>query len=353
MRRDYAYTFLESRSGSDSLQAVTKWGQTLTLHNALPHVSQCLNTAVEIRISKESSVPLRQQIAAQIEYQIATGKMKPGEPLPSVRTLARQLSIHHNTVSQAYQDLTFLQLLSRKHGSRLIVRTPEERAIAPHPDLDDLINETIRVARRHGYSIQELSRRVRERLAEEPPDHVLVLSIDPGMRRLLQAEVEKTLKCRVKACSPGELVASPELALGALVVSPPGVLPTIAGVLPKERPAITVLYSSAEVHFDVVRKLTRPSVVAVVSVSEAFVKIACGLLGHMVGTRHTLIDCLLSDQKTAQIPSADLLFCDAITFSRLRAHSRAKNVIPYNLVSPECLDQIASALGLSNRSLAG
>ena len=87
---------------------------------------------MDIRISKESDIPLRQQIAAQIEYQIAVGKLKPGDPLPSVRALARLLSIHHNTVSQAYQDLTFLQLLSRKRGSRLVVQTPEGRPINPH-----------------------------------------------------------------------------------------------------------------------------------------------------------------------------------------------------------------------------
>src|SRR5579864_5113052 len=154
----------------------------------VPDVSQSyrLNRSpVDIRISKETDVPLRQQIAAQIEYQIAIGKLKPGEPLPSVRALARQLKIHHNTVSQAYQDVTFLQLLSRKHGSRLVVRTPEERVMASHPDLDDLINQTIRVARRHGYTIQELSQRVRERLSEEPLDHILLLSIDPGMSQML------------------------------------------------------------------------------------------------------------------------------------------------------------------------
>jgi len=167
------------------------------------------------------------------------------------------------------------------------------------------------------------------------------------MCRLLKAEVEKALKCRVKTCSPEELVTSPELALGALVVSPPGVLPMIAEILPKDRPAITVLYSSAGAHFDVVRKLTRPSVVAVVSISETFLKIACGLLGPMVGTRHTLIDCLLDHQKTRQIPSADLLFCDAIALARVRVPNSSKNVIPYNLLSPECLDQIASAIAAS------
>ena len=305
---------------------------------------------MEIRISKESPVPLRQQIAAQIEYQIAVGKIKPGELLPSVRTLARQLGIHHNTVSQAYQDLTFLQLLSRKHGSRLVVQTPDERAIAPHPDLDDLINQTIRVARRHGYSVQELSNRVSEWLALEPPDHVLVLSLEVGMCQLLKAEVENALKCRVEACSPEELVANPKLALGAMVVSPPGILPTITKALPKERPAITVLYSSAEAHFDIVKKLRRPSVVAVVSISEAFIKLAYGLLGHMIETRHTLIDCVLNDQKTGRIPPADLLFCDAITFLRLRGYKRTKNVIPYNLISPECLQQIAAMMPVLNKN---
>jgi GntR family transcriptional regulator len=299
---------------------------------------------MDIRISKESDVPLRQQIAAQIEYQIAIGKLKPGEPLPSVRTLARQLKIHHNTVSQAYQDVTALRLLLRKQGSRMIVRVAEEQALKSQPHLDDLINQTIRVARQHGYTIQELSQRVKERLAEQLPDHVLTLSIDPGMGRLLQAEIESALKCSVLACRPEELVARPELALGALVVSPPGVLPMIAEVLPKDRPPITVLYSSAESHFDVVRKMTQPSIIGIVSISKSFIEIASGLLGHIVGTRHSLIECPVDDRKQARIPSADLLFCDAITLSRVRMRNGAKKVIPYNLISQECLDQIAARM---------
>ncbi len=308
---------------------------------------------MDIRISKESNVPLRQQIAAQIEYQIAIGKLKPDASLPSVRTLARQLKIHHNTVSQAYQDVTALHLLSRKQGARLVVRTPDERAVASHPDLDDLINQTIRVARHHGYTIQELSQRVSDRLAEEPPDHILVLSIDPGMCRMLQVEIENAAKYQVKTCTPEELLASPELALGALMVSPPGVLPMIADVLPKDRPPITVHYSSAEAHFEVIRKMTRPSVVAVVSISEGFLKVACGLLGPMMGTRHTLIECLVDEYKNEPIPSADLLFCDVITFPRLRAHRRTKNVIPYSLVSPECLDEIAASMPFQRKSTPG
>ena len=60
---------------------------------------------MDIRISKVSEVSLRLQIGRQIAFLIATGKLKPGEALPSVRGLADRLKIHHNTVSQAYQDL--------------------------------------------------------------------------------------------------------------------------------------------------------------------------------------------------------------------------------------------------------
>src|SRR3979409_508373 len=104
---------------------------------------------LDIRISKESHVSLREQISAQIEFLIATGKLKPGEPLPSVRALARQLRIHHNTGSQAYQEVTALNLLASKRGTRLIVGTQERPANTSHPDLDDLINQAIRTARHH------------------------------------------------------------------------------------------------------------------------------------------------------------------------------------------------------------
>ena len=53
--------------------------------------------------------------------------------------------------------------------------------------------------------------------------------------------------------------------------------------------------------------------------SEHFLMVARGLLGPVVGTRHTLVECLFAGQETAQVPTADVLFCDAIVFARLSA----------------------------------
>jgi DNA-binding transcriptional regulator YhcF (GntR family) len=60
---------------------------------------------MEIKLTKNSDIPPRKQLAEQIVFLITTGKLRPSERLPSVRALARRLGIHRNTVSEAYQDL--------------------------------------------------------------------------------------------------------------------------------------------------------------------------------------------------------------------------------------------------------
>jgi DNA-binding transcriptional regulator YhcF (GntR family) len=175
---------------------------------------------MEIRISKQSGVPVRQQLAEQITFMIATGKVKSGDSLPSVRELARRLKVHHNTVSEAYQDLVRRTWLVRHRGKRLMV-APREMARRAEAalDLDDLINVTIRAAREFGYSLQELRVRVRGRLLAQPPDHILVVEEDRGLREIIAEEIRESLHWPVESCSRADLVQNPGLAIGAEVVT--------------------------------------------------------------------------------------------------------------------------------------
>jgi GntR family transcriptional regulator len=50
---------------------------------------------MEISLSKNSDVPLRQQLAEQIVILITTGQLQAGQKLPSVRALARLVKVHH------------------------------------------------------------------------------------------------------------------------------------------------------------------------------------------------------------------------------------------------------------------
>jgi len=168
---------------------------------------------MDVRISKESEVPLRHQVAEQIILLIATDKLKPGEALPSVRELARRLKIHHNTVSEAYQDLVRRHWAVSRRGSHLVVIQPSEGSpgVEVRRDLDDLINQTIEMARRHGYSLQALREAVRRRLLAQPPDHILVVEEEPGLRQLLEAEIREVVRWPVAGCSRRTWQAIPAL----------------------------------------------------------------------------------------------------------------------------------------------
>ena len=204
---------------------------------------------MQIRISKQSEIPIREQIAEQIIFRIATDELKRGQALPSVRELARRLKIHHNTVSHVYADLVRRSWLARKKGRRLIVRSQDEfTRVTRAQDLDAMINAVIRVAREGGHSLQELRQRVRERLLAQPPDHLLVIDDDPGLRQLLQEEIKKRVRWPLRGCSREELRMNRGLAVGALPVVAQHHLPEVVSLLPETRPAVSVTYCVADEH---------------------------------------------------------------------------------------------------------
>lgn len=297
---------------------------------------------MNIRVSKESEVPLHQQVATQFVFLIGTGALQPGDALPSVRQLARRLGIHHNTVSQAYHDRVLSLLVEKRSGRRLVVRAPDEEPVGGGRDLEDLIARMVLEARGRGYSLRQLHERLRDRLLAAPPERVVALTEDSGMRLILASELKERLACPVEACSPADLTANRELLIGALVVSPQGHIPGIAALLPPERPAIPLTYSSPDGHVDLVRGLTAPSLIVVVSVSEYFLKMARSVLAPAVGERHALREYLL-DPRHEHVPgAADVVVCDSLAYRGASPLYRSAKVIRHQLISPACLDLIAT-----------
>ncbi len=60
---------------------------------------------MQIIISNNSKEPIYEQIYAQIKKHILTNELKPGESLPSMRQLARDLDISVITTKRAYEEL--------------------------------------------------------------------------------------------------------------------------------------------------------------------------------------------------------------------------------------------------------
>ena len=299
---------------------------------------------MDIHLSKESEVPLRQQLTEQIVFSIATGKLRSGQRLPSVRELARRLKIHHNTVSEVYQDLVRHTWVTRQRGSRHVVGFPEEgETSGADKNLDDFINGAIRNAREKGYSLQALRDRVYRRLLAQPADHILVVEADAALREIMRVEIQQALGWRVKARSQNELRTSPELAIGAQVTAPHYAMVEVEPLVPKRRPAVSITFSGADEYVEMVRGLRDPSVISVVSVSGILLKTARGLLAPALGRRHELRELLVVPGDQLDLRAADIAFCDSLVFGGVRCPRK----VHYHLVASECLQYLASTLSLA------
>jgi DNA-binding transcriptional regulator YhcF (GntR family) len=298
---------------------------------------------MRILINKNSDVPIRSQISEQVAMSIATARLKPGAVLPSVRELANRLDISRNTVSAAYQDLVDRMYIERRRGAKMVVRPLDALPLAPREDLDDLIDAAIRTARQHGYTLQELTQRVRERLLIEPPDHVLVVEPEPGMRRLLLQEISAALPRSVSAISPEELTENRGVIIGALVVCLPGRAPQLVSLVPKGHPFLVLQPSGIDAYVQLIHELKCSSVIGVASVSEVLLEMARPLLAPFVGSFHALEEHHLGEKEARDLSGLDLVICDSTVHKRIKA----RKIVEYRVVSAATTGEISNRMGLA------
>jgi GntR family transcriptional regulator len=74
-----------------------------------------------IRIEPSSPVPIYRQIIDQIRYQIATGALREGDQVPSIRQLADKLAVNQNTILKVYNQLCAEKVLRVERGSGTFV----------------------------------------------------------------------------------------------------------------------------------------------------------------------------------------------------------------------------------------
>ena len=60
---------------------------------------------MEIIISSNTGKPIYEQITSQIKAMIMSGQLKTGDPIPSMRALAKAIHVSVITVQKAYEDL--------------------------------------------------------------------------------------------------------------------------------------------------------------------------------------------------------------------------------------------------------
>ena len=77
--------------------------------------------AAMVRIDVERAEPVWRQIANQVRAALVAGRLKPGAQLASVRELALELGVNHNTVAEAYRQLAAEGFLRLDRGVGAVV----------------------------------------------------------------------------------------------------------------------------------------------------------------------------------------------------------------------------------------
>jgi GntR family transcriptional regulator len=57
------------------------------------------------QVDFKTGKPVYLQLVDQVRYAAASGALRPGEPLPSIRPLAEELRVNRNTIAKAYAEL--------------------------------------------------------------------------------------------------------------------------------------------------------------------------------------------------------------------------------------------------------
>jgi GntR family transcriptional regulator len=76
---------------------------------------------MQIYLSDADGQPFYLQVVNQVKFLIASGRLEPGEQLPSVRKLSEQLTITPNTVARAYRELEGEGVVVTRRGAGVFV----------------------------------------------------------------------------------------------------------------------------------------------------------------------------------------------------------------------------------------
>jgi len=81
---------------------------------------------LHFQIDPHSGVPVYRQVMDQVRYYVASGILKAGDQLPSIRELAHALAVNPTTVVKAYNELQHLGTIELKQGKGAFVAAEAE-----------------------------------------------------------------------------------------------------------------------------------------------------------------------------------------------------------------------------------
>ena len=125
---------------------------------------------LDLKLDFRSGLPIYTQIVEQIRHMLATGALKPGDQLPTVRQLATDLRVNFNTIARAYRLLDEAGLISTQQGRGTYILEPPTPASTQNlrrQELEELTLRYLADASELGFSETEIRASIEEKIRGE------------------------------------------------------------------------------------------------------------------------------------------------------------------------------------------
>jgi GntR family transcriptional regulator len=296
-----------------------------------------------------SDVPLYRQLVTQVTLAILSGDLRPGDRLPSTRELARRFAIHPNTVSAGYRLLEQEGWTETRHGSGVFVRDHAKQPGTPEQVLDLHIAAFFRAVRELKLPAAVVRARVAEWLAAPPPDHLLLIDPDAGLRRILLTEIRGATAIPVREATV-EACAEPAVLAGAIPLCRPSKTELVRAALPTGVELIPLQITSATAWLAPwMPILQKPTVnhhlVAIVSHWPDFLALARTMLTAAGIRAEALMVCDASRAGWQRgLDQARVILCDAFTATEATLPGRPQTIV-FPLLSDASREMLAGYSG--------
>ena len=123
---------------------------------------------MNLEIDFRSGIPIYLQVVERIKEHLASGKLKPGDQLPTVRALAMELRVNFNTIARAYRIMDEAGIISTQQGrGTYILETPSPELVGSlrAKALEDMTRKYIEAAQRLGVGTDELMTSLNKQVA--------------------------------------------------------------------------------------------------------------------------------------------------------------------------------------------
>jgi DNA-binding transcriptional regulator YhcF (GntR family) len=117
-------------------------------------------------IEFDNNQPIYIQIMNYIKGEIVTGKLAPGDKIPSVRELAAELQINPNTIQRTFQELEREEIVETRRGMGRYVTGSREKIMTIKKEMaQDVLDRFIRGMEELGFQGEDILTAVAEKIA--------------------------------------------------------------------------------------------------------------------------------------------------------------------------------------------